>query len=337
MSTHTDDQSVSNDDDVRLQARIGACLTAALGRTVDVVSLTRQRSPYATVFPAEIITVQLDDASRVSLFAKYIGSEQAEHPDKACRDREPRVYRELFAGADLPVVQCFSAAWDEASQRYELLLEHIDGWNLKYHELTHWYAAAVNLARLQNFFAHDAERLKGCSYLLQLNEAYFHQWADRALTTVSQLSPKLEHPLRAVVSGYSSVAALLAEQPPTLVHNDLSPKNVLADLSAEPPRIRFIDWEMAGVGCGLLDLVHLKYGLEPAADDAMIQAYRGALETAAWLPKQPEAFDRLLAACELHKSLYRIAHAGIWQLPEATITQWIEREVEPSFEAAKAR
>ena len=48
-----------------------------------------------------------------------------------------------------------------------------------------------------------------------------------------------------------SVAAdLLAEQPPTLVHNDLAPKNVIADTSANPGRTCIVDWEMAEWGAG---------------------------------------------------------------------------------------
>ena len=88
------------------------------------------------------------------------------------------------------------------------------------------------------------------------------------------------------------------------------------------PRICIIDWELAGVGCGLLDLVHLKYGLAPADDAAMVQVYRSQLETTELLPRDDRNFDRLLAACELHKTLYRFAHSPAWKLPDEQLARW---------------
>jgi hypothetical protein len=37
---------------------------------------------------------------------------------------------------------------------------------------------------------------------------------------------------------------------------------------------------------------------------------------------------RLLAACELHKTLYRLAHSPAWRLPLDRLAQWVaEAEV----------
>jgi hypothetical protein len=41
------------------------------------------------------------------------------------------------------------------------------------------------------------------------------------------------------------------------------------------------------------------------------------------LPDDELEFARLLAACELHKSLYRLAHSAMWKLPLERIAQWI--------------
>jgi aminoglycoside phosphotransferase (APT) family kinase protein len=109
----------------------------------------------------------------------------------------------------------------------------------------------------------------------------------------------------------------------TLVHNDLSPKNVIADRRSAPARICIVDWEMSGVGCGLLDLVHLKYGLGADDDREMVAVYRSELRSTGLLPADEREFARLLAACELHKTLYRIAHSATWQLPLATVEKWV--------------
>jgi aminoglycoside phosphotransferase (APT) family kinase protein len=122
---------------------------------------------------------------------------------------------------------------------------------------------------------------------------------------------------------YHSACALVAHQPATLVHNDLACKNVIADRATSPARICIIDWELAGVGCGLLDLVHLKYGLDPVHDAAMVDAYRTQLATTNLLPRDDRDFARLLAACELHKTLYRLAHSPAWKLPADQLAQWV--------------
>ena len=88
-------------------------------------------------------------------------------------------------------------------------------------------------------------------------------------------------------------------------------------------RICFIDWEMAGVGCGLLDLVHLKYGLDPPNDKKMCETYCAELTGTGLIPSNQQDLKILLAACELHKTVYRLAHSKIWELPIETVSQWV--------------
>jgi len=98
---------------------------------------------------------------------------------------------------------------------------------------------------------------------------------------------------------------------------------VLADRSHTPARICLIDWEMAGIGCGLLDLVHLKYGLDHQRGQELIDAYRRGLQTSKLLPQDEQELARVLAACELHKTFYRLAHSRNWNLPPATLSLWV--------------
>ena len=239
-------------------------LAEAWGRPVRIAGVAREPSKFATLFPAEILTVSFSDGEPLRLFVKHLGPEEADHPEKQRRDREVRIYEELLRDAGLPVVRYYGFRWNEATRRCEVFLEYVDDWNIKYHGLAHWATAAGRLGSFQAHFAGQAERLLACDFLLRFDAAYFNEWARRALATVAEQSPELGATLDGVVRRYDPAVRLLANQPPTLVHNDLSPKNVLADTSRSPARICFIDWEMAGVGCGLLDLVHLKYGFAPA-------------------------------------------------------------------------
>jgi Phosphotransferase enzyme family len=308
-------------DDLALT--VAAMLTPALGRPVRVDALKREPSPFATLFPAEVLRVSLDDETEVRVFLKHLGPEQSGQPDKQRWDRELLVYEVLLRDPGLPVPRHYGARWNAATGRQELFLEYVDDWPLKYQCLEHWVTAARRLAHLHAHFAERADVLRSCGFLLRLDVPYLAAWAARACCAVGERSPELAAQLQEMLKSYGRSCELLARQPLTLVHNDLAPKNVLADRSVSPARICFVDWELAGAGCGLLDLVHLKYGLDAADEAEMIAAYRSALRSTDLLPRDGREFERLLVACELHKTLYRLAHSTGWNLPPATVARWV--------------
>src|SRR5687767_11296053 len=129
-----------------LQATLEVCLSQALRQRVHVRAMARAPSPYATVFPAEIVSLTLADGRLLSLFVKHLGAEQADHPDKQRRDRECRVYETLLGDERLPVPRYYGSTWNGDVARHTLVLEYVDGWNLKYQSLEHWVTAAVRLA-----------------------------------------------------------------------------------------------------------------------------------------------------------------------------------------------
>jgi aminoglycoside phosphotransferase (APT) family kinase protein len=310
-------------DETRLRLTVERFLDEARGRRVRVVRLRREPSPFASLFPAEVLSAALEGGDEVRLFVKHLGPEQADHPEKQCRDREVRVYEELLGEEGLPAPRYFGSCWNEATRRREVYLEHIGDWNLKYQGLEHWFTAARRLAQFHAHFAGQAARLLDCDFLLRLDASQLRGWARRAHAVVADQSAELAAELARALGSYGRVCEILGRQPVTLVHNDLAPKNVLADRSRDPARICFVDWEMAGVGCGLLDLVDLKYGLAPADDERMCAAYREELAGTGLLPRGPQEVSRLFAACELHRTVYRLAFSRAWQVPPERVAQWV--------------
>jgi hypothetical protein len=296
-------------------------LTSARGRPTRVAAVRAEASPFATLFPVDVLHVSLDDGEELSLWVKQLGDEQSDHPDKLCRDREIRIYAELFAGHDeLPVPRYYGWRPNAETGRRDLYLEHVDDWNLKYQELTHWYSAAERLADLHARFAGLDDR----GFLLRFDAAYFDDWAERAVAAVGYRIPELAEAMRSLVARYPRATAVLAEQPPTLVHNDLSPKNVVVDRAEEPPRVCIVDWEMAGVGCGVMDLVHLKYGFPPEEDRLMREAYCSRLAGTGLVPDDPRELERVFAACEVQKAVNRLAYRREWNIPVETVAAWID-------------
>ena len=320
--------------DADLGVGLDTAVRRAAGPRAEVVNVHRAPSPYATVFPSEVVSVELASGERISIFVKHLGEEQRSHPDKRVREREVRVYGELLGDRGLPVPRFLGSSWNDATGRRELFLEYIDGWNLKYQELRYWYAAARNLAQLHLAFALQGDRLLGRDFLLRLDRDYLFGWAGRAVAAVSSLSAELASRLQRTVDDLGVAADVLAEQPLTLVHNDLAPKNVIADTSTSPGRTCIVDWEMAGVGCGLMDLAHLTYGLPPREAERMFDLYREELTGTGLVPSHEEG-KRLLAACRLHGTLYRLAHADVWRLPLERVGEWIADSEKLNREVAR--
>lgn len=305
-----------------LGAGLDAAVRRAAGAEVEIASVNRTPSPYASVFPSEVVSVELTSGEGISIFVKHLGEEQRSHPDKGIREREARVYDELLGDPGLPTPRFLGSDSNEETGRLSLFLEYVDGWNLKYQELQHWYAAARRLAQLHLALARRGDNLTRQDFLLRLDRDYLFAWAERATAAVAPLSTELARRLRRTVDGLGAATDLLCAQPPTLVHNDLAPKNAIADTSVNPSRICIVDWEMAGVGCGLMDLAHITHGLSPQEAKRMLDLYRAELAGTDLVPAGEEG-ESLLAACRLHGTLYRLAHADAWRLPLDRVEEWI--------------
>ena len=310
--------------DEEFRSRLDTALQHVMGRSVEVAMVDRSPSPFATLFPAEVLAVELVGGERVSLFLKQLGEEeQADHPEKRCREREVRIYEQLLGDPALPVAQFCGAERNQATRRHELFLEYVDGLTLNYQDLEHWLTAARRLADLHAHFASRADSLVGCDFLLRIDALHFREWGDRAVAAVASRSPGLAAKLERVTDHGDIPAQVLTAQTKTLVHNDLSPKNVIADPSASPARICFVDWEMAGVGCGVMDIVHLKYGLDDEDDRRVRAAYCAELAGTDLLPSGRADLRSVFAASELHRTLHRLAHVNYWRTTLETVDQWV--------------
>jgi aminoglycoside phosphotransferase (APT) family kinase protein len=305
---------------------VGEVLSRAYERPISVGALRTESSPFATLFPVDVLHVSLDGGEELSLWVKQLGDEQSDHPDKHCREREIRIYEELFAGRDLPVPRFYGWRFNERTGRRDLYLEHVDDWNLKYQDLSHWYRSAERLADLHASFAGRADELADRDFLLRFDAAYFEEWAGRAVEAVGHRIPELAEAMGVLVARFDRAIEVLAGQPSTLVHNDLAPKNVLADRSCDPARICIVDWEMAGIGCGLMDLVHLKYGFayESNPGRRLCDAYCSRLAGTGLLPGGARELRRLFAACEVQKAVNRLAYRKQWNIPVETVAAWID-------------
>jgi aminoglycoside phosphotransferase (APT) family kinase protein len=283
------------------------------------------RSAYAT--SASVFNVHLECAGGERLRAVYkrIGAGARIAEARGIRpaflqrdDREPRVYRSVLAAGGPADVPALLAAGRDAAGPW-LLLEWAGSVDLsQVGDRRVWCEAARRLARFHTWGESRIDRVSGCSPVRWDDPGLHFRFARRARANVADAS------LTPLWRRYAEVAGRLSELPSTIVHGDFNASNLLVSRRpGAPPRLRFIDWESAGVGSGLLDLAALvSGGWSDAERSSLVAAYRSALETGAAAHLPDPAFDEALAWCRLALAVQWLAWAPAWSPPPRQAHDW---------------
>ena len=270
--------------------------------------LERKRYAYRTSFPLDEARVRLPDGEEAVVLVKELDHSQLDESTRRAKPkfvhdprREITVYEEILAGRNLGTARCYGSTAPPEDGRYVLFLEKVDAvelWQLG--EIDAWERAARWAARL-----HAAVPATSVPPLLRYDASYFRPWLERARSF---------HPGRAIgalAPAHERALARLAELPASFVHGEFYASNILL----APDRVCPVDWEMAGVGPGVLDLVALAtaWGVDESA--RIVNAYgdeRGA---------PVDAVD--LHAARLALAVQWLGWAQDWQPPREHATDWL--------------
>jgi aminoglycoside phosphotransferase (APT) family kinase protein len=266
----------------------------SLGRPI--ASIGRKPYSYRTSHRIDALDVALVDGTRLELLLKDLRRSELDPRARLAKPaflhdpgREVEAYR-VLANADLGTPRCYDAG------EHWVLLEKVEGvelWQLG--ELEAWVAAARWLAR---FHSHFARRAPVSDRLIRYDAGYFTLWPDRA---------QRGHPVLArVVAAYERVVEILSALPTTFVHGEFYASNVLV----ADERIAAVDWEMAGVGPGILDLAALVTGWGEEERTAIIAGYGD-------VPSQA------LDAAQLHLALQWLGWSRDWSPPPEHARDWV--------------
>ncbi len=262
-----------------------------------------RRHPYAyrTSHRVEELDVVLDDERRLQLLLKHLRRSKLGADARRAKPaflhnsrREVEAYR-LLATADLgtPVYYASTDDW--------ILIEKVPGvelWQLG--DMEPWTDAARWLVRLHTHFV---DRPPRGQHLLRYDVDYFRIWPDRA---------KRRHPeLGKALRGYERIINLLAGLPGTLVHGEFYASNIIV----AGRRIAPVDWEMAGIGPGVLDLAALATGWSEEARAAIVGAY-GAVP------------HDVLNAAYLHLALQWLGWSRSWTPPPEHAHDWLSEAIQ---------
>jgi aminoglycoside phosphotransferase (APT) family kinase protein len=214
--------------------------------------------------------------------------------------------------------------WDESQGTFWLLLEFVNGTEVRFCEREYWIAAAGWLGRLQGYFTQHSDRLSACDFLVRHDADFFRLKAELALREVSQISIPLAGRLASILDRYDWIVDVMASQPRTLAHGHFRPCNIVVDVNAEPLRICPVDWEQAAIGSALYDLALISDGFEPPALDLLLDAYRQeAMEQSVAVPDREE-LRRIVACFRLFMAINLLSRACQRKFSERKVAKIVD-------------
>ena len=273
--------------------------------------------------------LELGAAGEVKLLLKDFGASRLPKDDLSSRrNRELRVYRDLLAGGGLGTAEYHGAVWDEARGRFWLLLELVDGVELRSLGFEDWVRSAVWLGRLHGRFARAGEALEASDFLVRHDAGFFHAQAEQASRAAATYPLELREPVLAVTRRYSRAVEVLVGGPRTLVHGSYRPQNILVDRAARPPRVLAVDWELSALGSPLYDFAFLSDGFRGGELDDLWGAYREeAVARGLPLPERGQ-MEPLLDCFRLHKVLKSIGDSVAQKFEERVVRKLVTRAAE---------
>jgi hypothetical protein len=306
-------------------------LASHFARPVCIVRFARRPSPYRTSFALEEISVTLEDGTECEVMFKDLSRESLSAAARAVKPtfvhdprREIDAYGRILGDCDCGTATCFAAVAD--GDHHWLLLEKVPGVELyQVGELAVWQTVATWLGTVHARFSADAPMIASeVKSLLRYDPAFYRVWLHRALEFTAERSPSEVPGLQRLAGRYDEVVDRLIGLPRTFIHGELYASNVLVMCDRQPPRVCPVDWEMCGVGPGLLDVAALTTG--GWTDDqrrSIALAYFAALPPGTY--SSESEFLAALDYCDLHLAVQWSGWAREWSPPAGHAQNWLGR------------
>jgi hypothetical protein len=317
-----------------LRPELDRTLSEHFGTPRRVVSLERRASIYQTSSPVEELEVGLDDGTSLQLVFKDLSEEALLKEARGVKPsflhdplREIEAYQTVLAPVGLGTAAYYGAVVDVERGRYWLFLEQVSGvplWQIG--ELATWEDAARWLGEMHGRFEGELGRQGDAAHFLRYDADFYRLWLNRAqaFAKEAETGARARKGLDWLAERHERLVEQLVELPVTFIHGEFYAGNVLIGEGSGAPRVCPIDWEMAAIGPGLLDLAALTGG--EWDDDwrkAPARAYRAALPESSGLPSTPAEFQAALDCCRLHLAVQWLGWAKTWSPPLRTRQDWL--------------
>ena len=287
-----------------------------------VTALRRERSVMSSSFAIEVLDIELSDGGKVEAVFKNVGPAGLFGDAIAAKPgfllhphREIQVYEAILPPLRLGTASLYGAVVDREVERYWLFLEKVSGEELyQIGEFDIWLEAARWLARLHGLPECSAERARNLApALLDHDSRFRRKWFERANANTGGMLNDYENQ-------YETVAETLLRSPRSFIHGEFYASNILLRLSGPAQRICPIDWEMAGVGPGMLDVAALASGSWSESERLRIlEAYLSELPERL----QPGEAEATFMCCRLQIALQWLGWSAEWSPPAEQERNWL--------------
>jgi Ser/Thr protein kinase RdoA (MazF antagonist) len=306
-------------------------LIELLGGRGEIVDLSRRRYGYATSAPLEELHIRMAGGEEMALIFKDLSRDRMLGDARATKPaflhqpgREIESYRQILSPQGVGA-RCIAAVADADRARHWLLIEKVPGVELwQIGELGIWEEVARWLGGFHARFAGRLDDLRAANpYLLEHSGLWFRSWGERAREALARSTDRRAPALLRALERYDEAITSLAALPRTFVHGEFYPSNVLVVREEDPPRVCPVDWELAAVGPGVIDLAALVGGWNAADRRRLTEAYLDGLDAAAESTPSPEAFAVDLARGRLHLALQWLGWSAEWRPPREHAQDWM--------------
>jgi hypothetical protein len=274
---------------------LAATLARRFGPERRVRRLERRASAYRSSFGLEELDLELEDGTNLHLMLKDMSRGALAEETRQLKPvflydprREIETYRQILASEDLGTPGFYGAVTDRALGRWWLLIERIEGRELyQIGDFGVWRHAARWLAELHRRFAAAGASLASRVPLVRYDRRHYEVWLSRALELLRDGTSSEQAALREIAARYDTIVERLLALPVTVIHGEFYASNILVQENASGCRIAPVDWEVAGLGPGLIDLAALIAGnwtesekqqlasaYDPRVDDAALRCCR---------------------------------------------------------------
>lgn len=295
------------------------------GRTI--AEVTTSRGAYISSSLVEDVLVNYADGSIEHFVLKDLSPHAVPPESRGVKPsflsdprREIETYQKVLGPFRVGAPEFIGAVVDDTAECYLLLLESrrqgVPLWQVG--ESNAWHEAARWLAALHLGFADIAPSLAGPARLLSYNARYYARWQARAEAAIATTSGGTD---RRLIRAYQAIIPRLLALPKTLIHGEFHASNIMVE-SLPQLKVTPVDWEMAALAPGLMDLADLTAGKwTPGQRESLVCAYRDALATGG-IPADP-AFEHDLHCCRLHRALQWLSWSPKWTPPKDHAHDWV--------------
>lgn len=321
----------------QLRPALEVLLSRHFQKPVRDSSLQRKPFAYSSSFSVEELEVRSEE-STLTLLLKNLSRHAMLPEARRIKPsfvydplREIETYRTILAKGEAGPPTCYGAVVEPEKDRYWLFLEKVPGLELyQVGELDLWKEATGWLARMHYRFARDLPGRREHPSLLHYDVSFYETWLWRACTLQNgdgARSPGISRVLERLVACYDRVVQRLSALPVTFIHGDFYPSNVLVSRSPGGVRVCAVDWEMAAVGPGLVDLAALTAGRWAGREEAPLElalSYYTVLEELGGTLPGREEFLTDLDYCRLHLAVQCLGWSADWSPPLDHAQDWLK-------------